>query len=312
MKSIIFILPYFGKWPVWFDAFLVSISNNSTVNWLIVTDCKIPQKYPANIRFVTTTLNELNDHINRVVDANVPLTPRKFCDLKPAYGEIFSEEINNFDFWGICDMDIIWGDIRKFITLEHLNSYDIISTLEDMVSGHFTLFRNNKTINSLYHDIEGYKILFEQPRFMWFDEYVFTNFLKKNNNHCIKVFWDKEAVNKGMKSEVHQEYYLDRWLYKEGKIYDLHSHINTEYMYLHFINWKKTMKKCEINFLNSPSLFYISYSKIHTEKHSHYKIILNAIKNLVNGYHTKIRRRKKLINICRLKAKTIQKVLTNK
>jgi hypothetical protein len=291
MKSIVFILPYFGKWPIWFDAFLVSISNNSTVNWLIITDCKIPQKHPVNIRFIATTLNELNEHINIVVDANVPLTPRKFCDLKPAYGEIFSEEIKNYDFWGICDMDIIWGDIRKFITHEHLSSYDIISTLEDMVSGHFTLFRNNETINSLYHEIENYKILFEQPKFMWFDEHVYTNFLKTKNNYCIKVFWDKDEINKGMKSEVHQEYFLDRWHYEDGKIYDLHSSIKKEYMYLHFINWKNTMKKCEVNYIDNINKFYISYSGILYKKHTSFEIIYNNLIIFFNGYFRKEWRR---------------------
>ena len=51
-KSIILIIPYFGKWPVWFNAYLKSIEANQTINWLIPTDCNIPEKYPKNIEFI--------------------------------------------------------------------------------------------------------------------------------------------------------------------------------------------------------------------------------------------------------------------
>ena len=49
MKSIILIVPYFGKWPVWFEAHLISISRNREVDWLFITDCEIPVNYPQNV-----------------------------------------------------------------------------------------------------------------------------------------------------------------------------------------------------------------------------------------------------------------------
>ena len=128
MSKILLIIPYFGQWPLWFDAYLTSIKHNPTINWLCPTDCEIPEEHPENIKFLKTDLKRLNKHVNQVVGCNVPLTPRKFCDLKPAYAEIFSDEIKGYDFWGFCDLDIIWGDIRKFITPELLSNYDIISS----------------------------------------------------------------------------------------------------------------------------------------------------------------------------------------
>ena len=93
MKSIVLIIPYIGKWPLWFDAYLVSIAKNPTINWLFITDCKIPDKHPENIQFIPSTLQELNNKINTIINAQVPLTPRKLCDIRPAYGKIFQEHI---------------------------------------------------------------------------------------------------------------------------------------------------------------------------------------------------------------------------
>jgi hypothetical protein len=292
MKSIILILPYFGKWPIWFETHLLSIAKNPTINWLIITDCKLPDNYPENIKFVTTTLQELNKKVNAVVEVNVPLTTRKFCDLKPAYGAIFNEYSSNYDFWGFCDMDIIWGDIRKFITKDILENYDIISSRKEAISGHFNLFRNTASLNNLYKQVSNYKELFEESKFKWFDEYVLTNFIKERlieNTFEYKVYWPTILLNQERGIDSRQEYYLNRWMWQNSKM--INTKTNEEVMYLHFINWKRTMKKCEVNYGENNEQFYISYTAIHHRKHSSLKALYNKITNFFNGYYRKEWRR---------------------
>lgn len=311
MKSILLINPYFGKWPIWFDAHLLSVAANPTIRWLCPTDCEIPKKHPANITFIPTTLALLNQHVNKIVQAEVPLNPRKFCDLKPAYAEIFAENIEEYDFWGICDMDIVWGDIRKFITNDILNEYDIISSRKENISGHFNLFRNTPKINSLYKHLPNYRILFEVPEFKWTDEVVLSNFIKTDPAFKalgLKVYWPKILCNQENGRDSHQEYHLDKWLWKEGKMLELKNGkpIN-EVMYLHFINWKRTMEYCEVEYNDNPNQFYISYKGMHYNPHSGFAKMLNGIKNLFDGYHTREYRRiekKKFISLLkRLKRK---------
>lgn len=103
------------------------------------------------------------------------MNPRKFCDLKPAYADIFRDEVELYDYWGFCDMDIIWGDIRSYMTDDILNNYDIISSRKNAISGHFNLFRNTPQINQLYKKLPDYKKLFEVPEFKWTDEVVLCN-----------------------------------------------------------------------------------------------------------------------------------------
>ena len=99
-KSILLIIPYFGKWPIWFEANLISITANPSINWLCPTDCIIPKDKPNNLKFLPITLKDLNIQVNKIVETKVPLSARKFCDLKPAYADIFKEEVLDYDFWG--------------------------------------------------------------------------------------------------------------------------------------------------------------------------------------------------------------------
>jgi len=292
MKSVILVLPYFGKWPIWFEAHLLSIEKNPTINWLIVTDCTLPKKYPKNIQFVTTSLHALKEKVDRIVEANVPLTPRKFCDLKPAYGAIFSEHIKDYDFWGFCDMDIIWGDIRKFITNDILSQYDVISSRKEAISGHFNLFRNTDELNNLFKRVPNCQTLFEQPKFMWFDEGKLTNYIKneiEQKKAKYEVYWPDTLLNQEKGRDSHQEYYLDRWLWTDGKLVNTKN--KEEVMYLHFINWKKTMKICEVDFKKELNWFYISYNSIHIKPHTNSEIKWNDFKNIFDGYYMREKRR---------------------
>ena len=50
MKSICYVVPYFGKFPVSFPLWLVSCGANPTVDWLIFTDDTTPYDYPQNVK----------------------------------------------------------------------------------------------------------------------------------------------------------------------------------------------------------------------------------------------------------------------
>jgi hypothetical protein len=303
VNSILFIIPYFGKWPVWFEAHLLSIAKNPTIDWVFFTDCELPQNVPANVRFVPMAIATFNERVNKVLEVEVPLSARKICDLRPAFGTIFQEYIQDYDFWGFCDVDIIWGNIRKFVTANLLDEYDVISSLEYMVSGHFTLFKNLEKNNFLYQNDPAYKTVFSDPKHFRYDEIGLTEIITAlGQAGKIKVFWDEHILRNGIKSEVHQEYFLDRWLFKRGAVYDLFDSNQKEYMYLHFINWKRTMKYCEVKYNDSPEQFYISYNGMHYRPHNAIAMGRNWLANNFNGYYIRLKRkrfRKKSIKLFR-------------
>lgn len=55
MKSIVYIVLYFGKFPSIFPLWLNSCRNNPTIDWLIFTDDHSCFNYPQNVRVEYTT-----------------------------------------------------------------------------------------------------------------------------------------------------------------------------------------------------------------------------------------------------------------
>lgn len=139
-NKVAIIVPYFGVLPNYFDLWLESARYNKDFDFLIYTDSaddfllkKIPNIYIKKIEFV-----EFADRIRRLFKFAISLeSPYKLCDYRPAYGAALREDLIKYDFWGYCDVDLIFGDLKIFITDDILDRNDRIYNL-----GHFTLFRN--------------------------------------------------------------------------------------------------------------------------------------------------------------------------
>ena len=103
----------------------------------------------------------------------------KISDYKPAYGILFEDYLKDFDFWGHCDVDIIWGDIRKYTTEEILDKHDMFSTRKGRMSGHFSLFRNTRSINQLFRQSSEFADVIEQRECLGFDEEGMTRLIEQ-------------------------------------------------------------------------------------------------------------------------------------
>lgn len=170
MEKVVFIIPYFGKFNNYFQLFLNSCAYNKNFEWLIFTDDTRNFKYPDNVKVIYTTFDKLKTRIQELFDFPIILNnPYKLCDFRPAYGLIFEEYIKEYQFWGYCDTDVIWGNISDFIKDEDLMKYDKIC-----VFGHCSLYKNNKKMNNLFkvnlNGEERYKIVMQRNRTNSFDE----------------------------------------------------------------------------------------------------------------------------------------------
>ena len=164
MEKVVFIIPYFGKFNNYFQLFLNSCAYNKKFEWLIFTDDTRDFKYPANVKVIYTTFDKLKNRIQELFDFPIILNnPYKLCDFSPAYGMIFEEYIKEYQFWGYCDTDVIWGNISDFIKDEDLIKYDKIC-----VFGHCSLYNNLFKVN--LNGEERYKIVMQRNRTNSFDE----------------------------------------------------------------------------------------------------------------------------------------------
>lgn len=186
LTSIAFIIPYFGHFNNYFPIWLNSCAHNPTINWIIFTDNKDKYDYPNNVKVINLTFDQLKKYFQSFYDFSISLEkPYKLCDFRPAYGEIFYEYIKDYDFWGYCDTDLIWGDLRKFFTEDTLEKYDKIGN-----RGHCCILRNNDKIRKTYRyessHLVTYKNAFTSNLAFCFDEEkAFGRYCKENG---IKTF----------------------------------------------------------------------------------------------------------------------------
>lgn len=146
--KICVIIPYFGSVPENIDSFLYSASFNPQIDWLIFTD-QSEHKFQEipNVRIIASSFQEVRSRIQSVVGKKICLdAPYKLCDYKPLYGLAFQDYLKDYDYWGYGDLDVVCGNIMKFISKGLEDKYDRIGDL-----GHFTLYRNDKNINERYN-----------------------------------------------------------------------------------------------------------------------------------------------------------------
>ena len=143
---IAFIVVYFGSVPWYFGLFNKSCAHNPDVDFILITDIDLKGDVADNIIVVRSSLDEVSKRCTDRLGFKISLlNPYKLCDLRPAYGWIFSDLIEQYDFWGYCDVDLVFGNIRSLITADILNRYEVVTARREYIAGFFSLFRNKMT-----------------------------------------------------------------------------------------------------------------------------------------------------------------------
>lgn len=175
-NSIVVITCWYGKYPWYLPYYLHSCAFNPSIDFIIITDNKEkPDNVPENVKIINRTLNDIINTTSEKLVFKINIDyPYKLCDFKPAYGFMFPEIIKDYTFWGHCDLDLIYGDIRGFMTEEFLDAYDYISLRDDYTTGCFSLYRNTELLNNFFMKSKDYQQVFSQPKHYCFDECNFA------------------------------------------------------------------------------------------------------------------------------------------
>lgn len=274
-KKIVFLIPYFGKFPNYFQLFLNSCKNNYDYDWIIITDNQEKYNYPENVKIINKNFKELKEEIQKKFDFKIWLeNPYKFCDYRPAYGYVFEYLIKDYEYWGYCDVDLIFGEIKNFITEELLNKYDKI-----FINGHMSIYKNTKENNKMFmkklNNKEIYKKYFTDRQNYAFDE------LWNNSINDIYLENGVEIYDKKLCADVYPrnadfrlvlgysrdycEEFLEKkkrsiFYYKNGKIFRYYKKedllLKNEYIYLHLQKRKMVLNfKEENSYLIIPNQF---------------------------------------------------------
>jgi hypothetical protein len=169
--SIILIVPFFGPFPNYFDLWLKSCELNDSIRWAVFTDNQTVSQLPQNVQLYNVEFEDFITFVDKKLDCRVNIPkPYKICDIRPAFGIIFEEYIRGYDFWGYCDLDMIFGDIRAFITDEILDRYDKV-----LNRGALSLYRNTDECNQYFrlnHPTVNYLSVFNSEKHYGFDEWT--------------------------------------------------------------------------------------------------------------------------------------------
>ncbi len=193
-KRLCLVVPYFGKWPFWFDFFLTSCGWNPDIDWLFYTDCDIPDAHPTNVRFVSCRFTE---YVQKVSDTlHIRFAPHdayKLCDLKPALGAVHETDLQGYAYFGFGDIDVIWGDVAGWL-YPRLQQHGCVSTHETRISGHLCAFHNTPELREAFRRAPDWQACLENPAHTRFDEAQFSKVFLRYKNW---PRWARRLIDQG-------------------------------------------------------------------------------------------------------------------
>lgn len=243
MRKVI-IACYYGQFPAWMNLWVKSCELNPDFDFLLVTDSEL-QNLPPNITLHQESIADLKRRFSRVLGFEVCLEqPYKLCDYKPVYGLAFQELIKDYDFWGHCDIDLVFGRIGHFFTDELFTQYDRLGTY-----AHLLFYRNNDEMNHLFTkkgSIFNYQTVFKGKWYYGLDEMFGMSLICRKNHvkwfdcgHAYCLDRSEQRFSNPLSFDGTPNYRYQGVLWENGRIYHVYlsddgqSH-RDEKMYFHF------------------------------------------------------------------------------
>lgn len=265
-NKIIIIACYFGKLPNYFEFWQNSCLKNKSIDFIFFTDQEI-KITEQNFKVINIEFKQLIELIkNKIGYVPSKMTPYKLCDFKPAYGKIFEEYTIKYDFWGYCDIDLIFGNISKYVNDEILNNNDVILNL-----GHLTIYKNDikhKNLFKLPGSNYDYRVVFSSNENFAFDEMSGMHKIFKANQ--IAPYMEIPVADIDKKYSRYKLYdrknFRNQIFVYDNAIYryylDKNNICKDEYIYLHFQKKKINITTKDFNKYIIAKEGFVDFEKI--------------------------------------------------
>jgi hypothetical protein len=270
MTKIAFIIPYFGSFPKWMEYFVASCRENPSVDFIFFSDNETPTDWPSNMTYYQTSFTAYKRLVSDRLDIRFnPESAYKLCDIKPSYGLIHQDILKEYDYWGFCDIDVIFGNIRAILTDELLRKTDFFSAFGRRVAGHFCLMRNIDRYNRSFMEHKSWQSIFESQEHFCFDEKQFSDLYSGFKNYpkplakllkWLTLPLSRRALFQEQYSTPELRYnwvdgsrnFPSEWYWKKGTLTNNAS--DREFLYLHFLKWKRDWGQQAICFSNKENI----------------------------------------------------------
>jgi len=193
-------------------------------------------------------MQQFSARLRRATGADFqPSRAYKFCDVKPAFGHVLEQEIAAYANWGYGDLDVIYGDLRRFYTDELLSTYACISSHAHILAGHLAVFENSPRTRGAYRRRLEWKAAFENGENTSYDEGGFGKVFMPRGGILQYPFKIRPALFIEQHSTVDSELpWLDgqpihpqRWTWRQGHLTNDRDG-DREFLYLHFMYWQRS------------------------------------------------------------------------
>jgi len=245
-RPLILFVQWFGPWPEWIEIFVESCKWNPEVDWLIFTDQQPPENKCPNVRFRNLSFKAHLEHIGQRIGLRLDAAdPYKLCDLKPCLGFAYEDLLGNHEFFGYCDLDVVFGNIRDFYTNDLLNRFDVISTHGRRLAGHFTILRNDVFRRNAFRRIRHWRRKARNARPSALDEKRFGEvFLRPSLWRQLTEPRARVLLEEQFSTPWSTKPWLDgshtyppRWYWRDGKL-TAEGYGDRQFLYLHFLTLK--------------------------------------------------------------------------
>lgn len=231
---------WYGEFPDYFSVWLKSCEKNNNIDYLVFTDASYTESVPQNVKLINLPFPEMVSRTKSVLGFQVSLAkPYRICDFRPMFGLIFENELKIYDFWGYCDIDLVFGNIQVFLSEININEMDAVFN-----RGHFTLIKNSDKMNNLFKcrgALFNYKTVARHDAIFAFDEN--TGIQKIAKAEGIRAVYtvpyiDADGKYKQLRSRFekdnpsHQVFYWENGILYRAKCVDDKCYIQ-ETMYIH-------------------------------------------------------------------------------
>lgn len=167
MKKV-FVQLELGKPHDWIEKYLENVGKLEKYGWYwkIFTPNKF-ENVPPNVEIVDMNADQFNELCEKKLGVNPKLfitedgiPSMHITDYYVFGGVLFEDYLKDADFWGITNLDVVFGRLDHFVPDDLLAKADIFSDAINEVNGVFCLWKNNEVMNNLFKVIPDWQKVF--------------------------------------------------------------------------------------------------------------------------------------------------------
>jgi hypothetical protein len=189
--------PWFGPLPTWYRLWFDNISRLGQFGFDV---------------YVTQDQHDFNARVKATlgIENAIGDDGRKVCDYRCAFGLLYADLIDGYDFWGHTDLDMVYGRVERYVTDDFLDGLELHSNHPTYVSGPWSLYGNDRAINELFMQHEDWRGYLENPATTGWVEtafsdlvvnlgvvHEFTNWQTRNLDNFDSLHWDGDKLMEG-------------------------------------------------------------------------------------------------------------------